>query len=336
MTPSIEKPAADSLLAAWPLPGPWHVRPQGGGINNDTRFVETPSGNYILRIYGAMRDLAKIRYELAVMAELRRQPLSFAVAEPLPSRSGDPIVWTEWGAPAILMPVIPGVQAERGSLEQAYPIGVALGELTRALGHAHVEAPPSWRGTYGDLAPFPDIDPLSVPTRAPVSLEEQARLTRMIRWVQDRVPAMYAALPRQIIHGDFVPYNLLMQENRVSAVLDFEIALHDLRALDFAMALAAWGSGLWNTGGEWVMLEAFCRGYFSRMTLTQAEIEALPFLMRLRRSVNFLHMCCRYLRGDAPIEIALCGASGALAVDDWLAQHSTEFVARVTDWALTA
>jgi homoserine kinase type II len=326
----------DSLLAAWPITAPWSIRPQSGGINNDTRFVETPSGNFILRIYGATRDLAKIRYELAVMAELRRQPLSFAVAEPLPSRSGDPIVLTDTGAPAILMPVIAGIQAERGSLEQAFPIGVALGELTRAMGNVRAEAPPSWRGTYGDLAPFPDIDPLSVASQAPISPEEQDRLKKLIRWVQERVPAMYAALPRQIIHGDFVPYNLLMQGNRVSAVLDFEIAMHDLRALDLAMALAAWGSGRWHTGDEWTMLEAFCRGYFSRMTLTQAEIEALPFLMRLRRSVNFLHMCGRYLRGAAPLEIALHGSSGALELDGWLELHGPELVTRVSAWARNA
>lgn len=323
----------EHLLAAWPIAAPWNIRPQSGGINNDTRFVETPSGTYILRVYGATRDLAKIRYELAVMAELRRQPLSFAVAEPLPSRSGDPILLTESGAPAILMPLIPGVVGNRDSMAQVFPTGVALGELTRALGHVHIEAPPSWRTTYADLVPSPDIDPLSVPAQAPVSPEEQAQLTRLIRSVQEQIPAMYAALPRQIIHGDFVPGNLLVQDDRVTAVLDFEYAQHDLRVLDLAMAIAAWGSGRFNTGTEWEQLGALCRGFFSQMKLQPAEIDALPFVLRLRRTTIFLHMCCRYLRGDAPVEIALHGSSGALAVDNWLEQHSAELIARVTEWA---
>lgn len=326
----------DSLLSAWPIPASWNLRPQSGGINNDTRFVETPSGSYVLRIYGATRDLEKIRYELAIMAELRRQPLSFAVAEPLPSRTGDPIVLTETGAPAILMPAIAGVVGNRDCAQQLYPTGAALGELTRALGHVHVEAPPACRRSYADLVPEPDIDPLSVPPRAPIPPEQQARLIRLIRMVQEQIPSMYAALPRQIIHGDFVPFNLLVQDDRVTAVLDFETAMHDLRALDFAMALAAWGSGRFHTGTEWEQLEPFCGGYFSRMTLTQAEVEALPFLMRLRRATTFLHMCCRHLKGDAPVEIALHGSSGALAVDDWLERHGTELVNRVTEWAATA
>ena len=143
----------NNLLSRWPIPSPWTIRPQTGGINNDTRFVKTPAGSYILRIYGATRDLAKIHFELAVMAELSWQGLSFAVPAPMPSRSGDPIVLTESGAPATLAPVIPGVPAERGSLPQAYPIGAALGELTEAFARVHVQAPPGWRGTYGDLAP---------------------------------------------------------------------------------------------------------------------------------------------------------------------------------------
>jgi homoserine kinase type II len=85
----------------------------------------------------------------------------------------------------------------------------------------------------------------------PVSPDEQGRLTRLIRTVQEQIPAMYAALPRQIIHGDFVPFNLLVQDDRVTAVLDFEAAMHDLRALDLAMALAAWGSGRMGTGAPW-------------------------------------------------------------------------------------
>ncbi|MDF2628816.1 MAG: aminoglycoside phosphotransferase [Symbiobacteriaceae bacterium] len=121
MSTPVTNPVNDSLLAAWPIPGPWNPRPQSGGINHDTRLIETPSGNYILRIYSATRDLAKIRYELAIMAELRRQPLSFAVAAPLPSRSGDPIVLTETGAAAILMPAIPGVVGNRDCMAQVYP-----------------------------------------------------------------------------------------------------------------------------------------------------------------------------------------------------------------------
>lgn len=323
----------NNLLSRWPIASPWTIRPQSGGINNDTRFVQTPAGSYILRIYGATRDLAKIRFELAVMAELGRQGLSFAVPAPIPSRSGDPIVLTESGAPATLAPVIPGVPAGRGSLAQAYPIGSALGELTRAFAGVHVPAPPGWQQTYGDLAPCPDVDPLRVPGQAPVAPEQQARLARLVREVQAQVPAAYATLPRQIIHGDFVPYNVLMDGTRVSAVLDFEIALYDLRALDLAMALATCGGGRWHTGTEWEMLAAFCRGYFSRMTLLPEEIAALPFLIRLRRCVTFLHMTGRYLRGEAPVEIALHGAEGALMLDEWVERHGTELVARVNSWS---
>ena len=73
------------------------------------------------------------------------------------------------------------------------------------------------------------------------------------------------------------------------------------------------------------MLEAFCRGYFSRMRLLPEEIAALSFLIRLRRCVMFLHMTGRYLRGQASLEIALHGAEGALVLDDWLAQHGADW-----------
>lgn len=78
-----------ALLDAWELPVSRALRPAAFGLDNRTYFVETPAGVYVLRVYQNTGDVARVRYEHAVLERLRRVPPSFSVPVPLPARSGD-------------------------------------------------------------------------------------------------------------------------------------------------------------------------------------------------------------------------------------------------------
>ncbi|GIF16029.1 phosphotransferase enzyme family protein [Actinoplanes teichomyceticus] len=62
-----------------------------------------------------------------------------------------------------------------------------------------------------------------------------------LRACREAAAARFAALPtgdapRSVVHGDFAPWNLLFDGDRLTGVLDFEIAHHNFQVADFALA----------------------------------------------------------------------------------------------------
>jgi homoserine kinase type II len=145
------------------------------------------------------------------------------------------------------------------------------------------------------------------------------------------VPGLYATLPLQLIHGDFVTVNLLQNEDRITGVLDFEFTCRDLRPMDLASALPI----PFNPGEptDWDLIDALGRGYVSRQVLTLAEAEALPDVLRLRRAGTFVHMAGQYWAGKGREDLLHYGSSSAVHVEAWLQQNGAELVRRARAWA---
>ncbi len=126
---------------------------------------------------------------------------------------------------------------------------------------------------------------------------------------------------------------MLLTGGAVSAVLDFELAGEDLRALDLAVVLAWWP--LWGTEQEhWTVCEAFARGYASVEPLTPAEAEAVPTLARLQFATYLMHSVGRYRAGMAGWgEIATDMAQWALAFLAWLTTNEPVLTERLVAWS---
>ena len=63
----------------------------------------------------------------------------------------------------------------------------------------------------------------------------------VIRWHLDRARRRIEGLPMETwpsvpIHGDFTPWNLLYEEDRLTGLLDFELSRHDHRVADFSLS----------------------------------------------------------------------------------------------------
>lgn len=95
------------------------------------------------------------------------------------------------------------------------------------------------------------------------------------------------ALPTQIIHGDFVLGNLLFTADTLTAVLDWEFAVQDVRAMDSATLLNSilFANGVTPSRSNATLLG---HGYCDSIQLIGAEIEALPWLIRLWNAVNLI------------------------------------------------
>lgn len=315
----------DALLDAWPIPHARTLVPVSSGRNNLSRFVATTAGTYFLRVYQNTNDSARISYEHALLEQLRRQGLPFALPQPLATDAGDTYLLTTDDAGAVaaaLFPAIPGRRPERGDSAQTLLCAAALRELDDAL--AHIEIAPSLPAQplpmFGDLIGIHPLapDPQAMVARLPVASEQRARLQALFADLVALVPPLYDQLPRQLIHADFCRGNVLVQAGRVSGVLDFEFASPDLRAMDFVVGLWSFGINARDTAGLWSLLAAFARGYQRGGALATEEIMALPLLLRLREAAGLVHWVGRLRQGLATEEQIVCRVNDLLSVDDWL------------------
>ncbi|HEY3562459.1 MAG TPA: phosphotransferase [Kribbella sp.] len=271
----------DTLLGRWGLQG-YDVRPLTTGTNNTGYYV---GDEFVLRIH---RNAIAPTYEHAVLQALNG--LSFAVPVPVPIDGETAIRGKIHGAPVLasLSRRIPGEHPARGDDVRAEQCGRALAELDHALARldpADLPPPRIWDGDLTTVHPrVPSIDAVidGVPHR-----DEVARILTGIRPRTD--------LPQQIIHGDFALTNVLMDGDRVTAILDFETAGPGYRAMDLAV-----GRFFFGTPGH--PSQAFQRGYLDTFPLTDAELAAVPELELMREATSLVHWFGRYVEGQTSAE----------------------------------
>lgn len=323
-----------AVAAEWRLPEPWQVGPLTHGTNNGVWMIETPEGRYVLRVYSNHADLARVRFEHAVLGRLRAMDVPFALPVPLPTRSGELYVYVADGmgeeALVTLTSFLPGVFPDRDDLAQACACGEALGMLDAALAGIpplDVDGAVSWR-SYGDLEHCHPLvpDPKRALLELPVEEEMRQQLARSYYGLMACIPPVYAHLPRQLVHEDYAPENVLMEGERVTGVLDFEFCAHDVRVMDLTVALSWWPVDWFGTGKEWPIIHAVAEGYGRQVRLTTAEVEAMPTLYQLRAYTSLIHRLGRYRQRLSPLDAVLDRARAALDREAWLHEHGKRLV----------
>jgi homoserine kinase type II len=323
------------LRKEWQIPEPWSLHPITNGINNLTQIVETPAGVYILRSYGSERSLEHIRYELNLLRILQQKNLPFQIPAPLPTTAGKLFAVLS-GTIMTMSPRLPGSIPQNDNLEQAHSSGQTLAELVKALADIQLEITPQ-------MVPFPlssdfegwagiPVDPADLIQKIPLTREKQQQIIIFLENTRAFSASLYQTMPQQIIHRDYDPSNILMEANSVTGVLDFEFCGPDLRILDLAYALSQWPAGLWNTGKEWLVIDAFARGYLQRQALTSEELDILPFIFRLRATASLFFRLGRYARGLETSEIMLEHTHEVLQNEAWLRSHEGEFMSHIHSW----
>jgi Ser/Thr protein kinase RdoA (MazF antagonist) len=325
----------DKLLAAWPISHSRTLRPLDTGTNNLTRLVTRPNGDYILRIYQNTVDSERIRYEHALLLRLQQTGLSFAVPNPLVAASGQTYVTTEESGHlviAAIFPVIPGRRPDARNDAEVDACGAALGELDRALAEIDLDPALPSPPPFGAFAHIHDLipDPITAVAHPPIAPELRDRLSALLVDLASVIPQLDARLPRQIIHGDFYPSNVLMASGRVSGILDFEFAGPGLRAMDLAVGLGAFAPTASSNGSDSrPIVERFAAGYRRWILPATAEIASLPTLLRLREATSLIHWLGRYRQGLTTEADIANRANRLLRLDADLSAHGEELVRRV-------
>ena len=320
---TMDSGALEAIAAAWSLVEPVRATPASSGTQNQTYRLESTSGTFFLRVYSNTDDPRRVRYEHAILLALAARTLSFRVAAPLPAVAGETVV-PVGSELAALFPKVEGERVDRSNLAHARACGLALGELHAAL--REIDLGPSQWVRYGDLERIHlrVADPWALPRELAIDAPMREQLTAILDYLRERIPDLYAMLPQQLCHGDFGPGNLLMSGETVAAVLDFEFAAPDLRAIDVC---TGW---FWmaQRGAPGLVMDPtvigpFLEGYAASAVtpLTSEELRAMPDLARLTGAASVIHREGRRRAGLDLEQAVLDRVALLLALDEWLTQR---------------
>lgn len=331
-----------NLWKAWPVEGPWYISPLAGGTNNLVWRVETADGQfYVLRLSTDISSIPRIRYEAALLHALSDKQLPFLLQLPLRANNGDIIVLFEQEtgtqALAILYPLLPGILPERNDHSIASTAGSTLALLDTALATLpEFNLPDGFQSlpTFGELAHWHSLvpDPLAAVERLPIDRDRSEHIRSFLTTVIEKVSGLYTQLPQQLLHRDYDPANILVDNQQVTAVLDFEFAGTDIRVLDLCVALSWWPVNLLGTGKEWELIDAFGTAYMTHFPLSEEELLAIPDALRLRDATSLVHRMGRYFVGletDARIESRV---EHSLWREEWLSVNQGILLHHALTW----
>ena len=329
------------LLTAWSIAEPVQITPLQGGKNNHTWCIEAADGQvYALRVPPGGTDLPRARSEAALLYALNEKQLPFRLPLPLRTNSGDIFVpfEQETGSATIatLHPFLPGSKPDRNDPTRAAQAGAALAVLDTALAALPEQVAGRLQSlpAFGDIAHFHALvsDPLATIEQLPVEQDLSRRVRDLLAAVMEMKDNLYSRLPQQLLHRDYDPGNILMDDSGVTAVLDFEFAGRDIRVLDLCVALGWWSFDLMGTGREWEVIDAFGATYIQDFPLSEAELQAIPDVLRVRDAVSLVHRTGRYLAGlesDAIIENRL---KHSLWREEWVSANQERLLHRALSW----
>jgi Ser/Thr protein kinase RdoA (MazF antagonist) len=137
-------------------------------------------------------------------------------------------------------------------------------------------------------------------------------------------------VPELVIHGDYYADNLIVRDDRIVGVIDYDQAHWCWRAMEVAEALIYFAreaeerlehivySGALDLGA----VERFLAAYGTEVWLSDAELEVLPHLVRA------IWMCAALDPPLAPrpdVKAALDVLPEVLYLADWAKLHAAEF-----------
>jgi Ser/Thr protein kinase RdoA (MazF antagonist) len=216
------------------------------------------------------------------------------------------------------------------TLEATFDGGRVLGLYHKLLEDFHSEwQPPT--GSY-HRAPAVEKGLATIPQRLTGTDATCAFLLQSYTHAADSVEALgLVDWPRQIAHGDWHPGNMLFRDSHVVAVIDYDSARLLPRIIDIAngsLQFSILGGtedvSRWPEHPDATRFKRFLRGYDQVLLLTQAEIQALPWLMieaLIAEAVFPIAATGMFGRMDGGVFLAMVQRKVV-----WLQQHADELV----------
>lgn len=253
-------------------------------------LIVSEMGKYLLKRRARGRDDPyKVAFCHALQLHLAAQQF------PLPHLIGtkkDNNSMLQWrGGVYELFEYIPG-QPYPQSLESTFEAGKILGLYHKLLEHFRSE----WQPPTGSFHMAPSVESglRSIPKIVPPAMMSADGVQELLTSLLDhyrRAANIVDGLgleswPRQIVHADWHPGNMLFRDGHVVAVIDYDSARLLQRVIDIAngaLQFSIIGGDddvtRWPDYPDESRFKRFLRGYDEVMLLSQAELRAVPWLM---------------------------------------------------------
>lgn len=252
-----------------------------GGQENTSYYVETNSRRYVLTICD-QQSLKEVTDLANLLVYLTDQGIrtSRVVVPP-----NEPIVVLHNEKPVMLKHYIDGdITAELTENQ--------LAQLAEEMARLHKTSAPSYlpRSFPYGRSYFPEVINSGLGHAYIDWLSEKSR------YLQQRIPQH---LPRALIHGDVFLDNMIVQDDQLIAIIDFEQACHYYRGFDLGMVIV--GVCRDRNGICFEKAERFIRSYQKQITLQAIERETLKtFLVYAAVATSFWHFRHHHLRRPEP------------------------------------
>jgi Ser/Thr protein kinase RdoA (MazF antagonist) len=238
--------------------------------------LDTVTGTFILKLANPAEPAELTDFQTFALLHTALTAPDLPCPRVIPTTDGRTILPSPEGALRLLtwLPGTPLALLPR-TAALSFAIGTALGRLDVALASLHHSA--ADHHLLWDIRNASDL--VALTPALPQDLKPRVQ-TYLDRFAAKIAPAL-AKLPRQVIHGDFNPHNLLADPaapNALSGILDFGDMTLSHRICDLAVA----ASYLIDPADPAVFLIPLVGAYHRANPLTANEIRLLPDLITAR------------------------------------------------------
>jgi homoserine kinase type II len=234
------------------------------GIENTNYFVTTSNGRFVLTLFEILGAEA-LPFYLNLMAHLARHGIP--CPNPVANRSNH-FLGTLNGKPACIVSRLSGKSNTAPSGTQCAAVGAMLGQMHIA-GQSFSQVMPNPRGAAWRAATAPQVKPFLDAQQAAL-LESEVALQSRQDWT---------SLPKGVIHADLFRDNVLLEEDRISGLIDFYFACSDALLYDVAITVNDWCTNPDGTLDD-AKTQALLRAYHTERPLVKSESAAWPLLLR--------------------------------------------------------
>ena len=160
-------------------------------------------------------------------------------------------------------------------LEYAYKIGQGIAKLHQALLSIENEFEVGEGYTLYSNANY------WIPQVKKANIEFEMGLTdSFFNDYAEAFGGLHDKLPRQLIHQDIHPQNIIFDNNEVSGFIDFELSSRNMRLYDISRILTGLGFNFFNAPEQWLaIVKQTLTGYNRVNPLTDEEKKGIFYLM---------------------------------------------------------
>ena len=271
------------------------------GVENSNFLLHTTAGSFILTLYEKRVAKGDLPFFIGLMTHLASHGIN--CPQPVTNRQGEALGMLA-GRPAAIITFLEGIWPRKPNATHCTGVGAVLAKMHLAGGdfsmaRANALSVAGWRPLFDAAAARAD------------ELQQGLRdfIAAELDYLEGGVWPRH--LPQGVIHADLFPDNVFFLGEKLSGVIDFTFACHDMLAYDVAICLNAWcfeSDHSFNV----TKARAFLGAYARERRLSEAEQDALPLLARgaalrflLTRLVDFLNVPAGALvRPKDPLEYA--------------------------------